>query len=208
MSGGGQLGFDDLLASAEADNEVRKFERATAHLPGSMEEAMPFYRNLIERHHAAMLAADVDEAMRLREEAHDLARKLNDGEPGIIAHDDAPGCVLERETAAAPGKVPLWGQAGSFEIAASGMRVRIEMEGVFGIASGFYFWPGFSANAVELDRPFLSGTGYRSFLGILADPQAGLTPEVFTAKVIAAFVENGLKGRLEDIAPRYCEREE
>jgi hypothetical protein len=83
-----------------------------------MDKAIPFYRLLLRQHHAAMLAANVDEALRLREEAENLALKLNDGEPGILASDDAPGCVLQNRTAAANGAIPLWGRAGDFIIAA------------------------------------------------------------------------------------------
>lgn len=163
-----QLGFDAVLAEAETENRARIFERETGHLPDTMEEALPFYRDLIRQHHCAMLAADVDEAMDLREEARKLALRLNAGEPGIIAGDDAPGCVLERETAASPGTVPLWGQTGAFVINVAGMRVHIEQDGIFGIGCGFSLWPGFSTHAVELEKPFLSPTGYRSFLGIYA----------------------------------------
>ena len=56
----GQLGFDALLADAESDNHARILARETAHLPGTMEEALPFFRGLLERHHAAMLAGDAD----------------------------------------------------------------------------------------------------------------------------------------------------
>jgi hypothetical protein len=83
-------------------------DRATAHLPGTMEEAMPFYRRMLENHHAAMQTADIDKAMSIREEAHLLAAKLNGGTCGIIAGPDAPGCILERESAAPSGSVPLW----------------------------------------------------------------------------------------------------
>jgi len=102
-----QLGFDSLLADAEAENRARAFECETGCLPGTMDEALPFYRALIKQHHAAMLAADVDETMRLREEAHKLALRLNGGEPGVLAGLDAPGCVLERESAACRGELPL-----------------------------------------------------------------------------------------------------
>ena len=111
--------------------------------PPRWSRAIPFYRLLLRQHHAAMLAANVDEAMRLRKQAELLALRLNDGEPGILAGPDAPGCVLQRETAAAPGAVPLWGQTGDFIITVDGMRVRIELDGMFGI--GFGFWPGFSS---------------------------------------------------------------
>jgi uncharacterized protein (DUF305 family) len=68
-----QLGFADLLTEAATTNEQRQMDRATAHLPGTMEEAMPFYRRMIENHHAAMQAADIEQAMSIREEAHQLA---------------------------------------------------------------------------------------------------------------------------------------
>ncbi|MDG4901407.1 MULTISPECIES: hypothetical protein [unclassified Mesorhizobium] len=198
-----QLGFDGLLLAAAEDNRKREVERETAHLPSTLEEAIPFYRLLIRQHHAAMLAADVQTAMSLRKKAELLAVRLNGGEPGILAGEVAPGRVLARETAAASGAAPLWGQEGEFAIIVDGTRVRIELDGIFGIGSGFMFWPGFAAHAVDLDRPFISETGYRSFLGIHADPAPGLTPDAFAEKVIAAHIRRELKGRLVAIGPRY-----
>lgn len=202
----GQLGFDDLLASAEADNAARKFDRETTHLPGTMDEALPYLRELLERHHAAMLAADVDQTMRLRDEADLLAKKLDSENRGILAHENAPGNVLERETAAPQGTVPLWGQSGLFTVAACGMTVRIEPNGVFGIASGFCYWPGFSAHAVDWDRPFLSKTGYRSFLGVHADPAAGVAPDVFAVRFIEDYVRRELGGKPVGISADHRER--
>ncbi|PQO22463.1 hypothetical protein C2I36_13030 [Rhodobacteraceae bacterium WD3A24] len=192
-----------MLADGDADNKARRFERETAHLPGAMDEAIPFYRGLFAAHHAAMMEADVDEVMALREEAHKLALRLNNGAPGIIAGEDAPGCVLESKTAADPGSVPLWGQAATFEITVRGMPVRIELDGMFGIGAPCVYWPGFAAHAVDYDAPFVSETGYRSFLGIHADPVPDLTPDAFAARIIEAHIDNGLKGRLEEIAERY-----
>ena len=195
-----QLGFDALLADAERVNRQRLFEQETAHLPSAMAEALPFYRILIDRHHVAMLAGDTAEAMPLREEAHNLAYRLNGGNPGILANAAAPGCVLERETAAPPGTVPLWGQRGEFRVAVGRMQVRIEMDGMFGICSTVSIWPGFSAHAVEFDRPFLSETGYRG------DLVPGLTPDAFARDAISAYVTQALKGRLVAIEKQYRER--
>ena len=203
---GGQLGFDALLSAADQDNSRRKFERETAHLPSTMDNALPFYREMISRHNTAMLAADVDETMHLREEACQLARRLNGGDSGILAEPDSPGNVLTRDTAAPENAVPLWGQEGNFIITLDDMRVRIEMDGMFGIGAGFGFWPGFSAHAVEMDKPFISETGYRSFLGIHAEPVAGLTPDGFAAKVITAHVARHLKGKLVAIDEQYRQR--
>jgi len=202
MQDHGQLGFEALLCAAESENRTRKYERETAHLPGTMEEGIPFYRLLIRQHHAAMFAADVQATIALRKEANLLARRLNGGEPGILAGEDAPGCVLARQSAAARGAVPLWGQEGAFVLDMSGMRVRVEMEGMFGIGSSFGFWLGFDVHAVDFDRSFLSETGYRSFVGLRADPVAGFTPDAFARKVIETYVSRELKGRLRAIEPR------
>lgn len=203
----GQLGFETLLEDADQENKRRHFELETAHLPGTWEEALPFYWTLLEEHHAAMMMADTEDTMRLRKEAHNLAVKLNDGEAGILAHEDAPGCVLGRKTAAPECSEPLWGQQGAFIVEIGSMKVRIEIAGIFGIAGAHCYWPGFSAHAVEFDKPFLSETGYRSFLGIYADAQPGMTPAEFVEQIIGAHIDGALKGKLLPIAARYASRE-
>jgi hypothetical protein len=198
-----QLGFEALLSDAETDNRIRQQDRETAHLPGTLAEAVPYFRSLTRQHHAAMMAADIEKAIALREDAHLLAEKLNGFEPGIIADEDAPGCVLERTAAAPAGTVPLWGQNGTFEITVGGMRVYIEMDGMFGIGATSMTWPGFSAHAVEWDKPFLSETGYRSFIGLCGELRAGETPHAFACRIVAAHVAGGLKGKLCAIRPEY-----
>jgi hypothetical protein len=198
-----QLGFDSLLSAGETQNEARRQERAHAHLPGSMEEALPFFRTLIERHHAAMLAGNGNIVQSLRDEAHALAFKLNNYEPGILASEHSPGCVLGRLARAPDGALPLWGQEGSFILERPAMRVRIEMEGLFGIGAGAMAWLGFSAHAVDRDRPFLSQTGYRSFLGVGGALAPGHTPESFCGAIVDAYVARELKGRLREIEPQY-----
>lgn len=202
-----QLGFDALLADAERNNIHQQMARACAHLPGTMKEAIPFYRALIEKHHAAMIAGDAATVMQMREEAHRLAEKLNNFEPGIIADEDAPGCVLERETGAPDGTVPLWGQTGTFEITIGAMRVRIEMDGIFSIASSVYHWIGFAAHAVELDKPFFSETGYYSFVAVGGELEPGFLPDSFTRAVIEAQIRRQ-KGKLVAIKQEYrCRKE-
>ena len=43
-----QLGFDGLLASADSANFARQMQQETAHLPGDLLDALPFYRELID----------------------------------------------------------------------------------------------------------------------------------------------------------------
>jgi hypothetical protein len=64
-----------------------------------------------------MLAGDVPAAMKLREEAQELAVKLNGVKSlGICGGSDAPASALERETAAPAGAVPMWGQVAAIAI--------------------------------------------------------------------------------------------
>lgn len=198
-----QLGFDSMLSEAEAVNKTAALERAYGHLPGTMEEAIPFYRDLIERHHAAMLASDIDTVMALRKEAGNLALWLNNGEPGILAGPDAPGYKLAALTAAPDGTIPLWGQNGSFLIETHGIRVGIEMDGIFGIGASYMPWMNFSAHAVDWDIPFISETGYRSFMGLHAALVPGMTPDGFARDVITSHIRQTLKGKLRPIDERY-----
>ena len=197
-----QAGFPLLLEEADQVNRKRAFARATAHLPGTMPEGIAWYRRLLERHHDAMLAGDEREAKRLQGEACLLAQKLNAGQRDYLADDDAPGCVLQRAAAAAPDTVPLWGQGGSFLVEACGMRVRIETRGLFGVCG-----PGsFNAQAVDPDRPFLSPTGFRSFIGYGPGAKAGLTVDAYARQVIERHVAAELRGRLLPIDPDYRAR--
>lgn len=199
-----QLGFDALLVEAEADNVARVFKQETAHLPGDWTEAVAHHRRQIDDHHAAMLANAFEEAMAIRKDAHLLAKKLNCGAAGILAGPDAPGRQLDTTCAAEPGAVPLWGQSGAFEIEAADMRLAVDMEGMFGIGASAMSFLGFSVRCVDPAKPFLSETGYRSFLGCTVEPREGMTTADFVRRVIETFVERDLNGRLVRIAPRYA----
>ena len=200
MSSQEQLGFGDMLADAAETNAQRAFEKETERLPDTMDAAIAFHREQIEAHHAAMLACDFDEAIAIREEAHLLAQKLNDGKPGILAHDNTPGYMLARACAANQGCVPLWGQDGTFDISAFGTECRVTFHGMFGIGATAMPYLGFEVRAVDIAQPIISGTGYRSFLGCSVSPQDGMTPKDFASKVIAHHVETELKGKLVQLA--------
>lgn len=199
----GQLSFDLLLAETDKTNQAAALERAIGHLPSSLEAALPYYRDLITRHHAAMLAGDDKTVGALREEAHHLALRLNHGEPGILAGPDAPGCQLADLTAAEPGTLPAWGQQGEFILEVAGMRVLIKLNGLFGHGARFMTYLSFSAHALDWDRPFLSETGYRSFMGVNAALVLGLAPDAFAREVVTNHVALALKGKLVPIAHRY-----
>lgn len=58
----------------------------------------------------------------------------------------------------------------------------------------------FEARAAHRSKPFISGTGYRSFLGCSATPEVDMTPATFVMRVIAHHVETALGGKLIAIA--------
>jgi hypothetical protein len=83
--------------------------------------------------------------------------------------------------------------------------VEIEMHGMLGIASHSH-WLGFAIHAVDWDKPFFSETGYRSFLGVHADPATGLGVDDFLTMILSAYLERELKGDLLEIGAGYRER--
>lgn len=183
----GQMGFDDLLIETDQVNQERAFHKKTAGLPTTWDEAYPFYWELVHEHHRLMMEADVEAVMALREQAYDLAYKLNDGKPGILADENSSGRKLSRETRATAGEVPLWGQAGDFIIEVEGMKICIEMQGIFGICGKHAYWLGFAAHIVDKGKPFITETGYRSFLGIGMEPESNLTTAEIAWRVVLQF---------------------
>ena len=81
---------------------------------------------------------------------------------------DGAGTRLAEKTRAPTGTIPLWGQEGEFVIETAGISVRMDTDGIFGIATRYVLMPGFAAHAVDWDKPFISETGFRSFIGYSA----------------------------------------
>lgn len=201
-----QLGFDALLRDADEDNIAHVFDRETAHLPCEWVEALAYHSEQIKQHHAAMLANDFEAAIAIRNDAHLLAKKLNGGNTGILAGQAAPGCRLDVQARAQDGEFPLWGQSGAFEVRATSVIAHVDMGGMFSIGATSMTYLGFSVRAIENDSPFLSNTGYRSFLGASVPPETGMTPIDFVRHVIEAHVEQVLHGKLVRIDPEYFKR--
>jgi hypothetical protein len=188
------VGLITIIREADKANEQAERLADAAHLPGEWPEALEFYRQLIASYNDAMLAGDVLGEKKLFDEAKRLAYKLNGGDVGIFAHDDAPGYRLMRETAAPKGKVPLWGQQGEFYVRHRGVLIRIEVAGMMGIGGS----GSFNAHAVKRNKPFISDTGFRSFLGF---GTTGGTVLDHVSNRIEDHICNELKGRLQTIKP-------
>ena len=79
-----QLAWDALLANADTLNEVRERDRLYGHLPGTMDDALPFFRDLLARHHQAMCEGKAALVASLRKEAGDLAYKPTTMNPAFL----------------------------------------------------------------------------------------------------------------------------
>ncbi|WP_347669681.1 klcB, partial [Comamonas thiooxydans] len=108
---------------------------------------------------AAIMRGDGAAAEAASDRYEAVIWKMNGGtHVGSMADHDAPGQVIERHCAAVPGDVPLWGQRGQFLVADGDMRALVEYEAGYGGPLGAHF----QFHVIDLDRPFISETGYRS----------------------------------------------
>lgn len=139
-----------------------------------------------------------------------MATRVNHGDPGILA-SDAPGYVLSRRCAATAGTIPRWGQQGRWTVIINGaFTVGTKADRSNGQASRSGWTsracsasveatrdsPGFSAHAVDRRKPFISETGFRSFLGARTELTPGLTTEEFVARVIRSHITHEQRGKL------------
>lgn len=144
----------------------------------------------------------------LREGDHERARAASGALDDMVfrVHGGHFGSAETREAIATAcraddGQVPLWGQPGEFEIQVEGCRILIEYEGFGGRGAGDA--ESFAARATDLRAPFISSTGYRSFLGAGRWPAPDLAEDVaaWAGRVIAGYIHGELKGRLVTIEP-------
>jgi len=141
-SGGDRTPSPEILAALPSDRKALQ-ARAPA---------------IVASIHAAILENDLVRAGQAVEEYDAIVWRLNgDTFSSSYASDSSPGVQLERLCQAKPGNVPMWGQRGEFLVTRQGMRVWVKVD-----PDGDPLHTLFSLLAVDLDRPFLSETGYRA----------------------------------------------
>jgi hypothetical protein len=136
-----QPGFDFMPPSSQAERHYR----ITRSLPEDEAGLMKQAREALKAYDAA-IRANEDEAA---EEQHDLLDAIADRLPEDDEDDEREGrheiSRLTRMLAPAPGKVPLWGQAGGFLVTVFGCRIVIRTDG-----------DEINASAFDWDKPFLT----------------------------------------------------
>jgi hypothetical protein len=192
-------GFAEMMADYPRAKRLWELEKKTKHLPKDLEHGLPLYRDMIQKNHEATLAEDWSMVREMHDTAYLLALKLNQGDTGIFADEKSMGSVLQASTAAPVGTVPLWGQLGDFTLTIDGMAVRCVLPRGLVSRNGAR-WPEFDVHAVDRQKPFLSGTGFRSFssLGWFPSPDndGPVTVDVYVRTIIERYVTRDLKGSL------------
>ena len=135
--------------------------------------------------HAAVLASDGAAAEAAANRYDASIWKLNGGtyhgcKDG--ANPEAAGTLIELHCSAAPSVVPMWGQSGEFLMESGGVRCLVEVGDGFGSLLDRHF----AFHVVDLDRPFISETGYRSHF---ETAQGGMTVDQVAAAVFAGYLK-------------------
>lgn len=124
----------------------------------------------------ALLPHDAEALLAMSLQAvHELDTALARGDNATMAQDkidaitdlladlrpDLPHNTFKRHTQAAPGTIPVWGQAGEFLMEVEGIRIHVECDAAE-VWDGTQVHLHFQYHCVDLDRPFFSETGFRS----------------------------------------------
>lgn len=179
-----------------------------ATLPADRDELLAAAVSAVVEIDAAIMRGD-DAAAELAAEKHAaIIWKMNGGTHfGSMADDDAPGRVIERHCAAVPGEVPLWGQRGQFLVERGNVRALVEYEAGFGGPLGAHF----QFHALDLDKPFISETGYRSHFDTargcmtVAEVAGGILSAMLAEKKRPVMIQASYRDRLAALPlPSWC----
>lgn len=153
---------------------------------GLLSEAMAAVTAL----HVAVLENDSTAATEAADRYEAAVWKLNGGTFfACRAEKDSAGRVIEQHCKAVPGQVPMWGQTGQFVIEVDGIRALVCFGDGFGVGRTHYEF-----HAVDLDRPFISETGYRSHFDNLV---AGQTVAEAAAAIFSRFLTSERRQKIK-----------
>jgi hypothetical protein len=164
--------------------------------PDAFDVAILVYRESLAAYTAAMLAADSAAAAEAQAAAKAAVMSCVTGK--FSYYNVLAG--FEMDTDAVSGEIPPWGHTGAFVLPyASNLRLHVKMHGFVNLGVGPF--RGFEVRAVDASRPFISSSGYRSFIGAgypgLFVPDTSV--EMYLRAVLAKFIATDLKGKLPRI---------
>lgn len=147
--------------------EDRDEKRMLAVLPDDLDQLVLLYgKELAARHDAIIRNSEIEFAI------HDrglelLEMKANGGTEFGSATEKSPAEQLRKRNMAAVGEVPMWGQRGVFALDAHNVPHIVQSSESYNL----------SVHAVDPKLPFISSTGFRSFVGEGDGPAFGVTVE-------------------------------
>lgn len=161
-----------------------------ASMPADRDGLLNEARAAVEALHAAVMACDDAAASNAGNRYEAAIWKLNGGTFfACMAEKTSAGRVIEDYCRAAPGQVPTWGQAGQFLIEVDGIRALVKFRNGFTFLTAHYEYL-----AVDLDRPFISETGYRS---VFEDAIGGKTPAEASAAIFAGLLSSERRKKIK-----------
>jgi len=151
-------------------------------------------RAVVALHHDAVITGDLAQMDATHCAFEALVYVLN-GNTLFGSRGDSQRAVsvLARAVAAEPGRVPCWGQSGEFLLEIDGMRIRVEVE------DGLKPHHGVALHAIDLDRPFVSDTGYRHH-GVDEGASLGLTVDQAVRRAVGQLINEVKPKRIKDDA--------
>jgi hypothetical protein len=170
---------EKLAWQIEAEKRADEIAENVAMLrDGSDEYLVGIAREALHHYHAAMMACDkpgrlpyelvieacVETLYRIEEYGGREERPDGSGRswpPRCLSRFNcwnSASAWLGKQLAAPDGEIPMHGQPGRFMLMIHGCRTDVEYPGLFG-------GPGLHGKVIDLDKPFFSETGYRSFTG-------------------------------------------
>lgn len=170
--------------------------RVARTLPGDDANRVAVARAALEAAHQAILDDD-EAAFETAVQRYDgVVYALNGFTFSSSETDEGAATRLRRALAAAPGTVPMWGQAGEFLLDHAGVRAIVQMNGGFGM------WGYCSLRAASAAGLFVSDTGFLSLMG----KQPVLTCTVEEASRLWLEAEIANRGRVA-LSAQYRERD-
>lgn len=173
--------------------ERPEFLALVAELANVLPEQFPaIAQQCAEKYHDAVLAGHVEVLDQMESAYGALVYKLNGNTMfGCKAEADSAANVLERAVAAKPGQVPRWGQSGEFLLEVEGVRVWVVLT-----SNMLGNHRACDLHAVDLDKPFISETGYRS-AGLTVTSSIGDTVDQAARRMVLDVIQS--EGKLKPI---------
>lgn len=146
-----------------------------ATLPECESELLERARQAVVALNAAVMCGNAKDAEAAGELYEAVRYKMNGNTfVGCSVGNPSVTTRIEDYCAAEPGTVPIWGQRGEFMLDMGTYRLWVTCSTTFGMQM-----PHIEFHAVDLNRPFLSETGYRSnfasFVGKVTVDEAART---------------------------------